>query len=288
MENNKLIGLVVAWGAQDWIRPALNQALEFCDEVMVVVSPFGPTLRQYEDDTYNICKEYKGIKLLDYEPPQAVCTRHANCYIANHMLEHSSLRAPGNWIWILDADEFYMDSTYKEIKSVIDDGRYNWITIESKFFYINMQHYLDEIGERVFRIADINEKFIPTIKWSNWGKSKNPYVIRRSNGMFHYSMLTNTNRHCAKWRERGQSDRAEWHDRIYIHYDLDNEEYWTNENLKRYGIKSPWFNIGAISNKEGKLFKYEGRHPKFIEEAGLHKIKDFREFNKAKIGGKET
>lgn len=270
---NKIIGLIIAWGVQDWIRPALKQALEYCDEVIVVVSPFGPTLRQYEDDTYNICKEYKGIKLLDYEP-QTTNTKHANCDIANHMLKNSSLFSPGNWIWVLDADEFYKDSTYREIRSTIENGGYDWITIESRVFYINMQHYMDEVGERVFKIIDMNNKFSPTLQWPR--PPRKPYVIRRSNGTFHYSLLTNTDRHCAKWRARGESDRAEWRDVIYRYYELDNEDHWTNENLKRFGIKSPWYNIGYMPDKNGRLFRYEGSHPKFIEEVGLHRIKDFR------------
>lgn len=283
MEMNKIIGIIMAWGVQDWIRPALNQALEYCDEVMVVVSSFGPTLRQYEDETYNICKEYKRIKLLDYEP-KTTNTKHANCEIANHMLKNSSLFMPGNWVWVLDADEFHLDSTYKEIRSVIEDDHYDWITIESKFFYINMQHYLNEVGERLFKIMDTNDKFGPTLSWGR--KPRRPYVIKRENGMFHYSVLTNTNRHCAKWRARGEPDRAEWRDKIYIYYDLEDEERWINENLKRFGIKSPWFNIGLTANAEGKLFKYEGKHPKFIEQSGLPRIKDFRQGYYKNIGGK--
>jgi hypothetical protein len=283
MERNKIIGILMAWGVRDWIRPALDQALEYCDEVLVIVTPFGPTLRRYEDETCDICKKYKGIKLLDYEV-QTTNTKHAVCEIANHMLKNSDLFMPGNWVWILDADEFHLDSTYREIRSAIEDGGYDWITIESRLFYINMQHYLNEVGERLFKIMDMNDKFGPTLSWQR--KPRRPYVIKRESGMFHYSMLTNTRRHSAKWRARGDLDRAEWLDKIYVYYDLRDEERWTNENMKLCGIKSPWFNLGAIANKEGKLFKYEGRHPKFIERAGLPRIKDFRHGYCKNIGGK--
>jgi len=283
MENVKIIGILMAWGVRDWIRPALDQALEYCDEVLVVVAPFGPTLRQYEDETYNICKEYKSIKLLDYEV-RTTNTKHAVCEIANHMLKNSSLFTPGNWVWILDADEFYLESTYKEIKAAVEDGRYDWITLESRFFYINMQHYLEEMGERLFKIMDVNDKFGPTLSWQR--RPINRYIIKRENGMFHYSVLTNTKRHSAKWRARGEPDRAKWHDEIYASYHLDYEEYWVNENLIKFGIKSPWFNEGLTANAEGKLFKYKGRHPKFIEQAGLNRIKDFRHGYYKNSGGK--
>lgn len=273
METNKMIGIIMAWGVQDWIRLALNQAIEYCDETIVVVAPFGPTLRQYEDETYNICKEYKGIKFLDYEP-HATNTKYAVCDIANHILKNSSLFMPGNWVWVLDADEFYTKSTYKEIKSIINDGGYDRIAMESKFFYINMQHYLDEAGDRIFEIVDMNDKFFPAIRWGR--KPKKTYIIERSNGMFHYSMLTNTKRHYAKWLARGEKNKTRWHDEIYTKYDLENEEYWIEENLKLSGIRSPWLNEGFTPDENGRLFKYNGKHPKFVEKAGLIKIKDFR------------
>jgi len=284
---NKIIGLLAAWGAEDWVRPAIKQALEYCDEVMVVVTAWTPELKKFKDGTLNICKEYRDLRLLDYDPHKTRTT-HAVCATFNHMLKNSRLFTLGNWVWILDADEFYADSAHRKIRSVVEDGRYDWIKIESRFFYINMQHYLKGWNNRLFRVENIENGFKPTNIWSR--PARNIYTLPRKTGMFHYSMLTDTRRHRVRWHVTYHSagpqwDRIKWLDEIYPKYDLEDEEYWIEENFKMFGIRSPWFNRGLTPNEEGGLFKYEGGHPKFIEEAGLHKVKDFREFNKAKKGG---
>lgn len=278
---NKIIGLLTAWGVEDWVRPAVKQALEYCDEVLAVVSAFAPQLRRFEDKTYDICKEYSELKLLDYESKETYI-RSVIADVLNHMLKNSDLRRVGNWVWILDSDEFYTESSAKEIRATTKDSKgYDKIVMESKFFMINMQHYLNEAGDRMFRITDMNDKFVPTCKWSRTPRL--PYIVRRANGLFHYSMLTNTERHRERWLLRythphdpSRFKIVKWLDEIYAKYDLDNEEHWIKENLKLWGIRSPWFSKGFTPDANGRLFKYNGRHPKFIEEASLPKIKDFR------------
>jgi len=274
---NKIIGLLMAWGAERWIRPAIKQALEYCDEVMVVVASFGHQMKRFEDNTYEICKEYRDIRLLDYEVKQKYVSQ-AVAEVHNYMLEKSELFLAGNWIWILDVDEFYPEIGYKRIKSIIEGGKYDRIIMESKFFMINMQHYLTEMGHQLIRIEEINDRFIPTNNWPR--KPKSIYTIPREIGMFHYSMLVNTNIHRVKWgmeySHTSQSNKVMWLDKIYPKYDLENEDYWIKENLKLSGIKSPWLNGGYKPDENGRLFRYDGKHPKFIEDTGLTKIRDFR------------
>ena len=167
----------------------------------------------------------------------------------NYMLKSSPLYEPGNWAWILDADEFYADTAHEMIRAAIDVkftdicSPYDQITVESKFFYINMQHYLNEDGDRLFRINEEGECFVPTNKWS--ATRGQVYILPRNDGM-------------------------------YPSYDLENEEYWIEENRKRFGIRSPWFNKGFTPDENGRLFRYAGKHPKFIETSGLTGIEDFR------------
>lgn len=278
---NKIIGLITAWGVEDWIRPAVRQALEYCDEVLAVVSAFAPQLRRFKDRTYDICKEYGGVKLLDYESKETFI-RSAIADVLNHMLKNSNLYEVGNWVWILDSDEFYAESSANEIIAATRNNvEYDKIIMESRFFMINMQHYLNEAGDRMFRIMNLDDKFVPTCRWSRAPRA--PYTVRRANGLFHYSMLTNTGRHRERWLLRYTHPHdpprfkiVKWLDEIYAKYDLENENYWIEENLKLWGIRSPWFNKGFTPDENGKLFKYNGKHPKYIEEAGLPAIKDFR------------
>jgi len=275
---NKIIGLLTAWGARRTVEAAAQQALEYCDEVMAVVSSFAPELRRFEDETYGILKKFKRINLLDYRTKETTIS-YAVADVLNQMLLRSSLYSTGNWVWILDADEFYADSASNLIRSAIDNGRYNQITAESHFFMINTHHYLNETGNRLFRIESGDRGFIPTNKWL--GKLRNIYLLPRKHGMFHYGMLVSAEMYRMKWgveyKGRCQDEKARWLDEIYYKYDLKNEDYWLRKNLEISGIRSPWFNRGFTPNIDGKLFRYIGKHPKFIEESGLTKIKDFRE-----------
>ena len=274
---NKIIGLLTAWGAEQWIKPAIEQALEYCDEVIVVVSSFAPELDQFRDATLNICKTYKDIRLLDYKTDKETISA-AVADTLNYMLKSSSLYEVSNWVWILDVDEFYADSAHGTIRATIDSGQYNQITVESKFFYINMQHYLNETGNRLFRIDADGECFVPTNKWSP--AKKHIYCLPRDDGMFHYGMLTNAEIYSMKWqieyKGNTQSDKTRWVEEIYPYYDLKDEEQWLERNRRLFGIRSPWFNTGFTPDADGRLYRYAGKHPKFIERTSLTKTEDFR------------
>jgi|GEM_PF-2448003 len=282
MSDNKIIGLVRAWGAEDWIRPAINQALEYCDDVAVIVAPFHHTLEKFADSTYDICKEYRDIRLIDFKPSKQY-VGDAIAEISNHMLQTSPLHAVGNWIWILDPDEFYTERAYKEVKSAIASNQYNWIGARTKVFLINMQHYLVTADFwhywRLIKIEDMEYRFKPCQNWSQ--KLDRPHLLSTGNEMFHYSLLSNTDIRLAWWRIElapgaTHPRKINWLREIYLKYDLENEDYWLIENLKLNGIKFPGPSVGWMPDENGRLFKYEGRHPKFIEEAELPKVRDFR------------
>lgn len=287
-DNNKIIGIMKAWGAEDWIRPAIRQALEYCDEVAVIVAPFHQTLERFADSTYDICREYRDIRLIDFKTSKQYIGP-ATAETLNHMLQTSPLHAVGNWIWILDVDEFYTERTYKEIKSVIASNQYNWIGARTKIFYINMQYYLETIATwhywRLIKIEDTGYRFKPAQNWSQ--PLERPHLLSRRNEMYHYNLLTNMDMRLAWWRIElapgiTYPTKINWLKEIYLKYDLKNEDYWVIENLKLNGIKSPWLSVGWVPDENGKLLKYESRHPKFIEEAGLPKIGDFREYYKSR------
>lgn len=277
---NKIIGVLTGWGVEDWIRPAIEQALERCDEVMAVIAPFAPELKRFEDRTYDICKEYPAVRLLDHKL-SGKNIQQEECGALNLMLKSSSLYSPGNWAWKLDSDEFYTDTAYEKIKLAIESGKYDSVYTEAKLFYIDMWHYLNEGSPRLQKILTPNDGYVPTCKWCRIPKSV--YVLPRSDGMFHYSMLKDMEVRCAMWWKHPPHDtdggyRVRWLREIYAKYDLENEDYWTEKNRGMIGIKTPWCDSGYKPDGNGRLFRYGGKHPRFIEEVGLTKIKDFREY----------
>jgi len=276
MKEPKLIGLMGVWGVEDWIRPAIKQALEYCDEVIICVAAYSENLKKFEDNTHEIAMSFKDIKMVSFTDTSTLTQTRPQ--ILNAMLKESKYLAADNWIWMLDVDEFYPESSFEEIKEVIRESEFDQITIKTKFFLINMRHYLKAFYPRLFKIKEgkLNE-FRPTQGWQGGQKT---LIMPSEEGMFHYSLLLNPDLRREQWKTeypgKVQANKTTWLDSIYLNYDLGNEEYWINKNKELFGIKSPFFTNCFSPDKNGKLFRYEGRHPKFVEEAGLTKIKDFR------------
>ena len=276
MKEPKLIGLLIAWGAELWIRPAIKQALEYCDEVFICVAAHSESLKRFEDNTHEIAMSFKDVKMISFD--EISTHTQIKSKILNKMLEESKCFAIDNWVWVLDVDEFYPESSFREIKEVVRKSEFDQITTKTKFFLINTKHYLKAFYSRLFRIkkGKIN-RFKATQKWRGGEKT---FILPSEDGMFHYSLLTNLGLRREQWKTEYpgniQANKTNWLDNIYLNYDLNNEEYWINKNRELFGIKSPFYADCISPDKDGKLFRYEGRHPKFVEEAGLTKIEDFR------------
>lgn len=275
----KIIGLLNAWYSERWIAAAIEQALQYCDEVIVAVGAHSKSLASLKDKTYEIASQYKDrITLLDSSMSRFHDRSKADTL--NRMLAASKFHQKGNWIWILDVDEFYFDCTYQEILQTISSGLYNHIRVEEKFFFINMTRYLLCSHGRLFRIAQSDSKFQPTQRWT--GPLKKQYVIKRDaekRGMFHYSLLVDLEYRRRMWtteRSYAQPHLLRWLTEIYAPYDLNDEETWITKNQQLFGLRSPY--VGPLSkpNLDGKLFIYDGPHPPHIEATELTKIKDFR------------
>jgi hypothetical protein len=277
----KIIGLIGVWYAEKWIAAAIEQALQYCDEVVVAVGANSKVLSKLQDNTAAIVDQYKDrITLLKASTGQAYSQTRADTL--NRMLAASQFRKVGNWIWILDADEFYFDCSYQRIREAIKSGLYNHIRVEEKFFFINMTRYLRNSHGRLFRISQQGDKFQPTQHWS--GDMSKRFILKRDNdqqGMFHYSLLTDITYRRLMWETEHiyqQPRKLQWLSEIYVPYDLNNEEIWITKNQKLFGHRSPFLAplTEVRPNNDGKLFVYNGPHPPHIETTGLPQIPDFR------------
>lgn len=275
----KIVGLINSWYSERWIAASIEQALLYCDEVIVAIGAHSKALANLKDRTREIAETYSDRVTL-IKASMSNVHDQSKADTLNRMLSVSKLRKPENWIWILDGDEFYFECSYLKIMDAIASGSYTHMKVEEKFFLINTTRYLLGSHGRLFRIENKNDRFMPTQNWT--GAKTREYVLRRDDGkmgMFHYSLLTDTNYRRIMWETEhsyGQSNKLQWLSDIYIQYDLDDEELWTNKNQKLFGVKSPWFSKGMKANSDGKLFVYDGSHPELVEKAGITRIPDFR------------
>jgi len=270
----KFIGLVTAWGCDRWISKAIEQALNICDEVIVSVGPHSNVMKQFEDNTLNICESYGDkIKMV----PVVFKSFHGDTKAAtmNRMLEYSSLFDIGNWIWLLDADEFYFPEDVKIIKETAKTEKYNFIYTNELFFYVNMKRYLKSMRGRVWRIENKNERFYPT---NNWTGKRDKKIVVGKKGMFHYSLLFNPYAKIKFWEteyNKRQDKKVRWMKEIYMNYDFSNEDFWVSKNVDIVGEKTPLLGGDIKPDENGRCYIYKGKHPPLIEQSDFVKNKRF-------------
>lgn len=280
----EIIGMLNAWCAKDFILPALEQAVEYCDEVMVCCAPHSKLMESFDDGTANIAKlfasQHEKVTMIEVGPMSHHAIAKAN--ILNTMIAKSKLAEPGNWIWVLDADEFYPARTYKYIRELTRENTpYDRIDFEEWYFYINMHWCLGGEHLRMFKIKNFTDIFQPTQRWVY---ANNPFKCDRySLPMFHYGMLTNPWAKMEFWSTeypgKNQTNKIRWLDEIYRNYDLNNQEACVEANMKLCGIYSPWFSDSFQPTMEGTLYQYDdlsfGPHPKFINSDLIY-TEDYR------------
>lgn len=281
MNNPKIIGIIVAWACELWVGPTIKQALANCDEVFVCIEPHAAIMQQFEDSTLEIAQKYKDqVSFIKLKKGMEFSNHfNAKATILNTALKSSKFFEVGNWIFILDVDEFYNEGCFQMLKNSVLNRNIDIVNFKSKYFYIDTKHYLIGEDTRLFRITNTEtDHFVPTQVWSK--RDATGIVMPIEVGMFHYSALLNLNAKEAFWRSeypgKTQDNKVTWLNEIYRNYDLNSEETWITKNEELFGIRSPWFSDSLKPDKDGKLFRYDGQHPTVIEEVGLTKINDFR------------
>lgn len=292
----RIVGFVTGLYVEDWIGPAIDQALNFCDEVIVAIGANTPELAVLQDGTLEKAQSY-GDRIKLVEPTMTKTIVAGKAPTLNNMLKASNAQV-GDWIWLLDADEFYHEDTAEKVREIVNsDNDLAVVRMEAKFFFVNMTRYLLSSHNRLFKVTHEGVHFKPSQHWQ--GKGGSGCIRRNSNrlGMFHYSLLmspryrklfweTEYNKGGAKVRE-AQRVKLTWLEQIYNNFDLSDEDHWLSENSKildsgRWAEKgpTPTWNWSFTADPEGKLYHYSGAQPPVIEAANLHLIDDFREFKK--------
>ncbi|MFW5847702.1 MAG: hypothetical protein ACOCVF_02170, partial [bacterium] len=282
----KIIGLITAWAAEPFIEPALKQAIEYCDEVIVSVSANHKSFNKFADKTMEICKKYENdnkIKLVkgysgnDHPSSKGITLKK--------MLDETNNNKAGNWIWILDADEFYFPEDVELFKKIIKKNEYGRIMVPEKFFLVNTKNYIKWNRDRL-KILDKDNVSFRTNRVGN-EKMVKTYNANEAIGMHHYSFLLNPYFKIAFWeREYGNpnlknvKDKVKWMNDIYLKMDVNNQAPYVNKAKQLFNINSilgPIFAGGPWkpTKPNGEAFKYDDKHPKFVEDAGLTKINDF-------------
>lgn len=138
--ETKLIGLIVTWNNLQWIKYSLPQALEFCDEVILIE---GCHSRQYPkhstDGTYEYIRNFSHphLRVFDFEQNDRYDLVQRR--LRQDMPKQSQYWKPGNWVLYWDDDAFFFESDLKKLKEVMLNAKHDTVAFQEKYFIYNFR-----------------------------------------------------------------------------------------------------------------------------------------------------
>ena len=281
----EIIGILMAWAAEDWIEYAMKQALSLVDELLVAIGPFHPFYKLLEDDTYKRAKKFflnPKVKVVEMSCNPNLTPDQNRSVTANRMLKVSDNIKPGNIIWTFDQDEYYSKESIEEILNYIENDNFDLLYVVDRMFCINFNYFILYKHERIDRIKSKDCYFTPIQRMNPLPKKI--VTLLDKNPMFHYSMLMGEQLKGIQWLLEDIPKAALWYKKIYNHYDPKNEEYWMRKNHELTGRYGFWRDPKEkLIEKDGHgLFRYEGKHPAILENSFLRKIPDYRTYTRQK------
>lgn len=262
--NEMKIGFIQVYNEINWIGYAIDQAMNFCDELIVCEGSqfiaFPDIPKRSDDDTLDIVadktKQYPGrIKIIN------TIRKHNNyrfnqCANFNLGLDYCNM---GDYFIHLDADEFFTDEWIAETNEIMREGKADYIKALGYGFAFGFRWRID-FGEIQPRAVIVKKTeglyFKPTHHYVNPGK--NMITIPRI-GHYHYYWLKPRGRMRMRMRTSSMyPNMLKWFDTNWDNFKL--------EDSKEY----PCY-IGNFI-----LHKYEDRHPSILDDHPWKDVDDIR------------
>jgi len=271
------LGVMSIWGREDFVLPALEQALDLVDEVAVTVCCMHPALEKFRDRSRDLALGFaRGeprVHYLEMLPNYSLKWEVHMSEVLNALLD--ALRPEsGDIVWLLDCDEFYNEAAQAEIAERIEsDDSFSSLRLKSYMVGPDFYHYLISWHTRIHRHRN-GRKFIPTSFYAPI--DPNPPVILENCPMFHYSLACSSEMKQTFWLvERGlptppeQQAKADWVDKVYKGYDTSDQSRSLEQAQIETGRHRFWFGDNIQEVEGGGLFKLTERHPRYLYKYGL-------------------
>lgn len=201
----KIIGMLNTWNNLEFFRCALKQALEFCDEVVLVE---GCTSEQYpKRSTDGTCeyietmKNHPKLRLMDFEYKGRY--DYTTQWLRQEFPKTSEFYKVGNWIVLCDDDLFYTKESLLKMKAAMEKPEVDAITVFMRNFFYNFRFNFmctkaPLIGYMAWRIVDgLHMRGICTPCYGN-GK-RIPLQFVDGVMCFHYGHVKRPERMKARW-----------------------------------------------------------------------------------------
>lgn len=267
-----------AYNEIDLVERSLKTIYPYVDSIAIsdVIHSDGKTVSN--DGTHekimNFIKDCKnGKTALFYREPKML----NNDYKRNQGIIKSELMdlcnpKEGDWIWIVEADEFYDERSLKYLKSryILNHQalKYDkrWISVTMLNFAYDLHHCFFGWSGRFFRYKN-NSSFeiCNKFRWGNkiiYNDEYRWHIPDQYMVCYHLKYVKPIERLKQRYqfpKNPAASNKLKWFENVYMKWKKDSEAAY-KYNTEVLG------NDGFDTGTSGKLFKYDGVYPKYLED----------------------
>lgn len=266
----KIIGLMLTWNNLEFFKCAVNQALEFCDEVILIEGCHSMRYPQRSDDgtaeLVQTLRAYPKLKIMDFT--RGMRYDYVQRVLRQEYPKRSRYYQSGNWVFYWDDDLFFRDRDLPKIKYAMEYSKEDALDFNSRYFIYNFRfNCIRSSGVYCYRITDgMRFKALMTACYANGRR----YSVRKLDDItaFHYGCVKKPERQRARWVmsvEKGSEASIGRFDKwTGVSWGRD-EDILKSESI----IKD--LTAGDVVNV------YEGEHPEVLADHPWRYIEDIRE-----------
>lgn len=270
----KIIGSMFTWNNLEFFKCALEQALEFCDEV--VLSEGCHSKKYPIRSTDGTCeyietiKDHPRIRFVEFKERTHPTYDLIMLQMRKEHPKLSPLYKPGNWILCCDDDLFFFRKDWESLKEAMQSPPEDQIIFPSRQFFYNFRFNVFE-GRRggvfAYRIRDDLRLVGTGSPYYKSGGRFTMQVLPRVTA-FHYGHIKKVKRMKARWVmsvEKGtKSSVGCFKDWMSVSWKED-DDIFNSEDI-----------IEGIRAYKGGLNIYTGEHPEFVANHPWRNIDDVR------------
>ncbi len=268
----KILGVILTYNNLEFLKCSLNQALDFCDELILIE---GCHLQNYPknstDGTCEFIQTLSHPKLVIIEEfPFKGRNDEVQCKLREFYANQSSLWEVGNWICQWDDDIAFFNDDLPKIKKVMEKTKKDIIRFKERMFIYNFKFNLYKNSVGAYHFDKITEDCYYTPMWKmhyKKGGLYRKYKYMKKVDYFHYCYVKKSER----LKIRIESSYEKGYKNAFKRFDNLLSVKWEKEDeiFKYQDI------IEDLTNSSGFNI-YTGLHPEIMEEHPWRFVEDTR------------
>lgn len=268
----KILGVLLTWNNIEFLKCSLKQALEFCDEVILVEGcHYKKYPKRSTDGTYEFIQSLDHPKLVIRDFNFQGRNDIVQWKIRETFSKQSDLWEPGNWVAQWDDDIAFFDDDLKKIKEVMKKTKRDMVRFKERRFNYNFKINVFNNNVGAYHFDRITEDCFYRPTWKMFyknGKRYKKYEFLKDVVYFHYPYVKPPDRVKFRWEisvEKGNMESAKRYEQFMrVKWDQDEDIFKYKEIIE---------SINAMSG----LNVYYGKHPEIMENHKWRYKKDCRE-----------